>query len=117
MIFRNLDENNDWSFGKGLNNYVSQNNAVGLNIETRILSWMNDCFFDLPAGIDWSNRLGSKNQRELLEQDLKRIILQSEDVTGINSLTTSLIDREFRASYDVSTIYSRSFISEVRTEI
>ena len=117
MIFRALDENKDWTFGKGLNNYKSENAAVGLNISTRINSWLNDCFFDLTAGIDWYNRLGSKNQRELLEQDLRRIILQSEDVTGINSFSTSLIDRKFRADYDISTIYTESFIDQVEVSI
>lgn len=109
MIFRNLDENGDWMFGKGTNNYVSQNSAIGLNIKTRILSWVDDCFFDLPAGIDWLNRLGSKDQRGLLELDLRRIILQSEGVTGILEFDSTLINRNFTANYSVQTIYSQSF--------
>ena len=117
MLFRNLDENNDFTYGKGLNNFKTQNGAVGLNIKTRIQSWLNDCFFDLEAGIDWYNRLGSKNQRTLLEQDLKRIILQSEDVTGINSIDTNVVDRNFSASYDISTIYTQSFVDEVEVSI
>jgi len=63
MIFRNIDENGDWDFGKGIQDFTSGNKAIGLNIKTRIQSWVGDCFFDMNAGIDWLNRLGSKNQR------------------------------------------------------
>jgi hypothetical protein len=109
MIFRNLDKNSDWTFGRGIGCYVDLNSAIGLNIKTRILSWLDDCFFDLTAGIDWLNRLGSKNQRELLELDLRRIILQSEGVTGILEFESQLIGRNFTANYSVQTIYSQSY--------
>lgn len=113
MIFRNLDENSDWTFGRGKGCYVRDNQAIGLNIKTRLLSWVNDCFFDLPAGIDWLNRLGSKNQRELLELDLRRVIMQSEGVTGILEVSTQLVGRGFTANYSVQTIYSQSFKDEI----
>lgn len=109
MIFRNLDSAGDWCFGKGLNDYTNQNKAIGLNIKTRLQSWVNDCFFALTAGIDWYNRLGSKNQKALLEQDLRRVILQSEGVTGILSFDTVLVGRTFTANYSVQTQFSQSY--------
>lgn len=117
MIFRELDENHDWVFGRGLQNMTRENQAIGMNIKTRILSWVGDCFFDMNAGIDWVNRLGSKNQRALLELDLKRIILQSEGVTGILAFDTNLIGRKFSASYTVSTIYSQDFQDIIEQEL
>lgn len=113
MIFRDLNDDHDWTFGKGKNNYSSRNDAIGLNIETRILSWVNDCFFDTKAGIDWINRLGSKNQRALLEADLKRIILLSYGVTGIISLDTELIGRDFIGHYSINTIYSKAYKNSI----
>ncbi len=109
MIFRTLTPNGDFSFGKGRNNYASKNDAIGLNIRTRLYSWVNDCFFDLKAGIDWTNRLGSKNQRALLEADLRRIILLSYGVTGIVSMDTELNGRDFKAQFSVNTIYSKNY--------
>lgn len=117
MIFRELDINHDWQFGRGIQNMTRENQAIGLNIKTRILSWVGDCFFDMNAGIDWVNRLGSKNQRALLELDLKRIILQSEGVTGILAFDTNLIGRRFSASYTVSTIYSQDFQDIIEQEL
>lgn len=113
MIFRTLDANNDWVFGRGLNSYSSENAAIGLNVQTRILSWLNDCFFALEEGIDWYNRLGSKNQRELVEDDLRRIILQSEGVTGLIEFDTILNNRNLQVQYSISTIYTASFQNSV----
>lgn len=106
MKFRNLDENHDWTFGKGKNNYTQENKAIALNIKTRILSWLNDCFFAQDAGIDWVNRLGSKNQKSILELDLKKIILNSVDVIGLTKISISLEDRSFSAEYTVNTTHS-----------
>lgn len=110
MIFRNLDNDGDWKFGKGKEDYARRDVAISLNIRTRIYSWLNDCFFAMQEGVDWVNRLGSKNQQTLLEQDLKRIVLQSDGVTGIISLYTSLDNlRKFTGSYNITTIYSKSY--------
>ena len=116
MIIRNLDSAHDWTFGQGTGNYLTGNPAIGLNIETRVLSWLGDCFFDTGAGIDWANRLGSKNQRKLLEADLRRIILQSIGVTGIVTFSTSVVGRAFSASYTINTIFSASYQATILQE-
>lgn len=117
MIFRNLDSDGDWTMGKGLNNYVRLDEAIGLNIKTRIQSWLNDCFFAMDAGIDWANRLGSKDQRGLLEADLRRIILQSEGVTGILAFDTILNGRNFTANYTITTENSTSYQNRIEVGI
>jgi hypothetical protein len=113
MKFRNITENGDWTFGSGLSNYTTENQAIGLNIKTRILSWLNDCFFDMTAGVDWYNRIGNKSQDNLLELDLRRIILQSEGVTGIVDFTITNIERAFKASFTIDTIYSKSYTDSI----
>lgn len=117
MIFSNLDQNHDWTFGKGAADFANGDQAIGLNVKTRLLSWVGDCFFDLNAGIDWWNRLGSKNQRTLLELDLKRVILQSEGVTGIVSFDTTLTGRDFTASYTINTVNSKEYQDSLSLEV
>ncbi len=117
MIFRNLTPDGDFTFGAGKQNFVIQQEAIALNIRTRIQSWVGDCFFDLPAGIDWTNRIGNKNQRPLLELDLRRIILQTQDVTEIVTFDTVLNNRNFTARYSVNTIYSQAFQDSVTVGI
>tara|TARA_R110000851_G_scaffold306239_3_gene464492 strand:- start:2507 stop:2863 length:357 start_codon:yes stop_codon:yes gene_type:complete len=109
VAFRTIDENGDITFGKGLNNYSRDNKAVRLDIKTSINSWLGDCFFAKTEGIDWWNRLGSKNQQELLEQDIKSAILKVEEVTAITAITVEVTNRKFSASYTVNTIFSKGF--------
>jgi hypothetical protein len=113
MIFRNLMPNGDWTFGKGVNNYLSGDAAIGLNIETRLLSWLNDCFFDTKAGVDWLNRLGQKNQANILALDCRRIILTSPGVTGLLNFDIVQNGREFTVTYNITTVNSQSYQNSI----
>lgn len=113
MIIRQLDQTGDWTFGKGKNNFLTQNSAIGLNISTRLNSWLNDCFFAMTAGIDWLNRMGLKNQKQLLENDIRRIITQSYGVTAILSFSISQTGRKFSAQYTVQTIYNTAYNNSI----
>lgn len=117
MIFRNLDINGDWEFGRGKSDYISQNKAIGVNVKTRLISWVGDCFFAQNEGIDWYNRLGSTAQRTLLELDIRRVILQSEGVTGIIEFDTFLNGRIFTADYSIETVYSQSYADKLSLEL
>lgn len=116
MVFRSLDSNNDWNFGRGLNDYVKETNEVILDIKTRLREWVNDCFFSQNSGIDWATRLGSPNQRELTEQDIKTIILQTSGVFQIDNIDVTFEDRELKAFYRVTTIYSSTF-EDILTQV
>ena len=113
MIFRNLDENDDWTFGKGKQNYLRTNNAILLNIKTRLLSFYKNCFFDTEAGIDWFTRMNNGDQFSLLKNDVKNAILQSEGVVEIVTLDIIFENRIFTASYTIKTIYSPSVKGEI----
>ena len=107
MIVRALDSDGDWTYGKGKNNYLTDLNAVVQNINSRVKSFLGDCFFDLGAGIDWFHLIGSKNQTTL-NLSIAAVILNTEDVTGILLLNVDLDHetRSFSVSYKVQTSYS-----------
>lgn len=65
MRVRALDSNGDWTFGKGQSDYLLNKKAVEQNIQTRLLEFLGDCFWNLGAGIDWFTFLGSKDQISL----------------------------------------------------
>lgn len=115
MIFRTINSSGDWSFGRGVSGYASDEKAIELNIQTRLKSWKGNCFFDLDAGIDWSARL-DKNQMAALVNELRAYIVQSYGVVAVNSVTVNH-DTKTRAAviqYNVDTIYSPSFTGAVR---
>lgn len=92
MRFRNLDENGDWTFGKGRNNYLKDNDALMMNVRTRLLSFLGDCFFDTEAGIDWWTLLGGKNLKTIIAS-VQRVILRSSNVKRIVDLDYTLTNR------------------------
>lgn len=111
MIFRQITSDGDWTFGTGISGYARDENAIGLNIRTRLLSWKGNCFFALNDFVDWLSRL-DKGQEANLNQELQNVILQSFGVVGINSFEGSL-DRQTRlysVTFDISTIFSPSFV-------
>lgn len=113
MTFRNLDTNHDWTFGSGKSNYVSQNQEIALNIKTRVLSFLGNCFFATDEGIDWFNLLDYRYQ-DRLENAVQEVVIKTPGVTAINSidiLTTA--DRQIRIAYDIQTIYSSSYTDEI----
>lgn len=113
MTFRNLDVNHDWTFGSGRNNYVSENQEIALNLKTRILSFLGDCFFATNEGIDWFNLLDYRYQ-DRLENAVQEVVINTPGVTGINSIDVVIgANRQIRIMYDIQTIYSSSYTDEI----
>lgn len=105
MIVRALDANHDWQFGKGLNDYKSDLQAVIQNIDTRLNCFLGDCFFDQGAGIDWFNQLGGKDELGL-NLAISAVILNTDFVTNLNQLFIVLSSaRALTVSYNVSTSF------------
>ncbi len=106
MRVRALDSDHDWTFGKGQNNYLTRNAAVVQNIDTRLNSFLANCFFDNGAGIDWFTFLGGTKDTQALALAISSTILKTEDVTGIRQLSISLVNRGVVVRYRVQTSYS-----------
>ena len=113
MSFRNLDSDHDWVFGNGRSCYVTENLEVGLNIKTRLLSFLGDCFFAPLEGIDWWH-LMEYNKREEAENAIANTISTTPDVMQINQIDSILnARRELIISYDIDTIYSSNLQNEI----
>jgi len=113
MSFRNLDANHDWTFGKGLQNYVKESKEIELNLKTRLLSFLNDCFFAIREGIDWLNHLGAKD-REIILLDVRKVINSTDGVRNIKSVDFfENSDRKLIINYNIDTIYSTNVSNNV----
>lgn len=94
MRFRNLTAYGDWCFGKGRNSFLQNDEALMMNIKTRLLSFLGDCFFDTEAGIDWWNLIGGKDLKSLIAS-IQRVVLRSSQVKRIVDLDYTLNNRVF----------------------
>jgi len=111
MIIRALDINHDWTFGKGKENYLSGQLAIAENIQTRILSFFGNCFFDMSAGINWFTLLGIPNSEQQIMLNVRAVILQSYGVVSVNSISLNLVNSNRRATltYSINTIYTQNY--------
>lgn len=106
MIIRALDAQGEWTFGRGKNDYLQFNAAIGQNILSRLRSFLGDCYFDTSSGIDWFTFLGGKNSIGL-QLAINAVILNSEGVTGVLLLSLNINSaRNISVSYDATTIYT-----------
>lgn len=100
MRFRGIDANGDWVFGKGRNSYLKDNEALMMNIRTRLLEFLNDCFWDMEKGIDWWTLMGGKDLKKILV-DVQRTILRSYQVKRIVNLDYTLTNRKLFISISI----------------
>lgn len=114
MIVRALDADRDWIFGRGINAYKKDMDALKQSIGTRLRQWKYDCFFATQDGVDWNNFLDI-GRKTLLDSDIKRVILQTGGVLRISSYSSTL-DNETRAlsvSASIDTVFGAVDFSEV----
>jgi hypothetical protein len=106
MKTRVIDSAGDWSFGRGLQSYVSDLDALKQSISTRLKQWVGNCFFAIEEGVDWNSYLdiGQKNRLDL---NIKRVIMQTAGVLKISSYesTINLDTRSATIVANITTIY------------
>lgn len=111
MIIRALTTDHDWTFGKGSENYLAGQLAIAENVQTRLLSFLNDCFFDMGAGIDWFTYLGLPNKSNEIVLRARAVILQSYGVVSVGNilLNTTTASRSALLTYTINTIYTQNY--------
>lgn len=105
MRVRGLDANGEWLFGKGKSDYKYDINALAQIIQTRLKSFLNNCFFATNDGIDWFNLMGSKNLRDL-RLAVASTILNTEGISTLAEVNLSIsADRRVTIEYSVVSVY------------
>lgn len=114
MIFRQLDANGDWTFGKGIANYAQNELALNLNISTTVKSWKGDCFFALQFGVDWKRFLDTGQQKNL-QAGLQNAIAQCYGVVGVTAASAQFdpVTRKLSSQYKITTIFSPSYVRQI----
>ncbi len=108
-MVRALDANGDWTWGRGKNDYLQRNAAIEQNIQTRLLSFLGDCYFKINDGIDWFTFMGSKGSQNQVALNLaiNATILNTEGVVDLVQVSLNIDSaRKITISYTVTTIYT-----------
>jgi hypothetical protein len=92
-------------FGRGLGDYAVDNNAVAQNLKTRLLSFKDDWFLSVDAGVDYFNLLGYNGRQEFLINAISNTILGTYGVIKITELKTDIKERKASIVASVLTIF------------
>lgn len=90
MRVRRLDENHDWTFGKGRSDYAQESEAIRQCVMSRLLSLHRDWFLNPDTGVHWLDYLGKNPDLRSLEAELKMVALNTEGVTELVEFALSL---------------------------
>ncbi len=95
----------DWTFGKGVDNYLTGNAEIAQNVSTRIKSFKYDWFLDGEAHIDWFGILGQQNNEQEILDEVRRVTLSTEGVAKITNLEVlSITDRKADIELTITTV-------------
>ena len=114
MSFRGIDSLGDWQYGQGVGSYATDEAALALDIKARIRFVKGNCFFAPDEGVDFINIIEKGRQQDFVN-GISNAIMQTEGVVKINTISVDF-DPDTRAAlltYDIQTIYSRSFVATI----
>lgn len=111
MIVRAIKNNQEmskraWVFCRGFSAYKKKQNAISQGIKSALLEFQNDCYFALLSGIDWRARLGMRNQKNLLDNDIVNIISNRWGVVNVQDFASAVVERSYNCSCNVYTVFS-----------
>jgi hypothetical protein len=108
MRFRGSTTSNDWDFGRGKQCYLTDDEAIAMNIATTLRTFAGECFYNDKFGVPWFDLVGQKQVEPLL-LTLRQVIADCYGVVRVNELEVSMAeDREVVIRYSVSTIFTPS---------
>jgi len=111
MRYRKQDENGDYTFGNGLNNFHIDNvDAVAQAIDTRLKLWVGEWFADVSDGTGWSQAILGKHSKNLYELTLRQRVLETKGVISIQEFQSALDPntRKLVVTMVVETVYGQT---------
>lgn len=117
MKIRALNSAGDWQFGNGLGSFLTKQGAIAENVQTSLLCFKYDAFWNTPFGVDWWNLLGGKNpaaETGILLQ-VREMIISCFGITAINSVDVIMDSqtRKITVLYNLNSIFSCAAFSNV----
>lgn len=104
MRYRKLDDDGDYSFGQGQNNFhINTPEGVAQAVMTRLKFWVGEWFADTSDGTGWTTDVLGKFTDHLFELMIRQRILSTQGILRVDSFD-SQFDGETRKLSIQSTI-------------
>lgn len=114
MIYRKLDANDDYVFGKGAGNFLSNSpETVAQAIKTALRLFQGEYFPDVTVGVPFGSKILGAGTKTSYDLALQNVIL---GVTGVLQITqwTSSVDpttRKAAVSCNIDTVYGQAQVT------
>lgn len=115
MIYRRLDSNGDFSFGRSRQDFISGSDAVAQAIRTRLLlliaEWWEDQADGTPLFQSILGVSGTPENLDAVDLIVQDRIISTENVTEIVSFVSTYEKREYSVNCTVNTVYGTVEVS------
>lgn len=119
MIYRRLDDNHDYVLGGNQQNFISEREAVGQAVTTRLKNlykeWWEDTEDGLPLFEQILGVVANGNNKQMVDRIVQDRIQETLNVTGVNNFVSAYDNqtRKYTCSCNVDTPYGQVSIGEV----
>lgn len=122
MIYRKLDSNGDYTFGKRNGNFfVNSPDAAGQAVKTRLMLFRGEWFLDINAGLPYNSQVLGAGTVRTYDAAIQAEILNTQGITetGVRNVVSKIIDyassvdpvtRKAKVSCKIDTIFGRTFL-------
>jgi hypothetical protein len=114
MLYRQLDENWDFTFGRGKTNYISNKYAVAQAIKSRLRLLLYEWWLEPSDGLPlWQKILGKRNPKSMIDGIIQERILGTTNVRKIDYMdsTYNPDTREYTFYCVVETVFGQTIIT------
>ena len=116
MRYRKLDDNNDYRFGHGNNDFYQDTpEAVAQSVATRLRMLLGEWFLDTTDGTPWATEILGEQTRLTYDMAIRRRVLLAPGVTQITDYQ-SFNDgqtRHLSVNLAIDTVYGETAVREV----
>ena len=113
MIMRREDANGDFVFGHGMSDYLTENAAIALLLENRLLLWLGEWFLDISAGVNWPAIIGTKPAAlRQAETEVRACAISTVGVERVDNLQIDVDHRTYTVDLylEITTEFSTGVI-------
>ena len=110
---RKLDSTWDPSYGQGVDNYITDIEAVAQIVKSRLLLFYGEWWEDRQIGLPmWQSILGaSGSKRVVVDHLIYEVIAGTPNVIGVTNLTSAIKEREYTFTATVTTDFGTIVVS------
>lgn len=106
-LYRSLDSNGDYSFGRGLQDFLQGAAAVAQAVQTRLLLLRGELWEDTSAGLplfqEILSRRGAPQNLQTADLLIQEQVTGTDGVASLSNYQRSYVDRKLSVSCQITT--------------